>query len=133
MTKTELKKINNATHGYLICYLRGKTDFNRDFIKLAKELGLLEQLMKDLLKCEVNSLCSITYSNLRYWSQNCAESIDYIALVYNEGCEGLPFTELLASAQYRYYLDELMWDYSKLKTINQLQILLNDLQSQDEE
>lgn len=103
-------------------YNKNKNDFN---FKIEN--------MKDLLKCEVDSLCSITYSNLRYWSQNCAESIDYIALVYNEGCEGLPFTELLASAQYRYFLDELMWDYSKLKTINQLQILLNDLQSQDEE
>lgn len=103
-------------------YNKNKNDFN---FKIEN--------MKDLLKCEVNSLCSITFSNLRYWSQNCADSIDYIALVYNEGCEGLPFTELLASAQYRYYLDELMWDYSKLKTINQLQILLNDLQSQDEE
>lgn len=126
----QIKRINDD----IKIFVTSLNKYSRKFYNKNKnDFNFKIENMKDLLKCEVNSLCSITYSNLRYWSQNCAESIDYIALVYNEGCEGLPFTELLASAQYRYYLDELMWDYSKLKTINQLQILLNDLQSQNEE
>lgn len=125
----QIKRINDD----IKIFVTSLNKYSRKFYNKNKnDFNFKIENMKDLLKCEVNSLCSITYSNLRYWSQNCAESIDYIALVYNEGCEGLPFTELLASAQYRYYLDELMWDYSKLKTINELQILLNDLQ-QDEE
>lgn len=125
----QIKRINDD----IKIFVTSLNKYSRKFYNKNKnDFNFKIENMKDLLKCEVNSLCSITYSNLRYWSQNCAESIDYIALVYNEGCEGLPFIELLASAQYRYYLDELMWDYSKLKTINQLQILLNDLQ-QDEE
>lgn len=126
----QIKRINDD----IKIFVTSLNKYSRKFYNKNKnDFNFKIENMKDLLKCEVNSLCSLTYSNLRYWSQNCAESIDYIALVYNEGCEGLPFTELLASAQYRYYLDELMWDYSKLKTINELQILLNDLQSQDEE
>lgn len=125
----QIKRINDD----IKIFVTSLNKYSRKFYNKNKnDFNFKIENMKDLLKCEVNSLCSITSSNLRYWSQNCAESIDYIALVYNEGCEGLPFTELLASAQYRYYLDELMWDYSKLTTINQLQILLNDLQSQDE-
>lgn len=49
MTKTELKKIDNATYSYLVRYLYSKTDFNCDFLKLAKELGLFEQLIKDFI------------------------------------------------------------------------------------
>lgn len=125
----QIKRINDD----IKIFVTSLNKYSRKFYNNNKnDFNFKIENMKDLLKSEVNSLCSITYSNLRYWSQNCAESIDYIALVYKEGCEGLPFTELLASAQYRYYLDELMWDYSKLTTINQLQILLNDLQSQDE-
>lgn len=49
MTKTELKKIDNATYSYLVRYLYSKTDFNRDFLKLVKELGLFEELLKDFI------------------------------------------------------------------------------------
>jgi hypothetical protein len=126
----QIKRINDD----IKIFVTSLNKYSRKFYNKNKNaFNFKIENMKELLKSEVNSLCSVTYSNLRYWGQNCAESIDYIALVYNEGCEGLPFTELLASAQYRYYLDELMWDYSKLTTINQLQTLLNDLQSQDEE
>ena len=49
MTKTEFKKINTAVYSFLVFYLYNKTDFNRAFLKLTKELGLLEQLMKDFI------------------------------------------------------------------------------------
>lgn len=125
----QIKRINDD----IKIFVTSLNKYSRKFYNNNKnDFNFKIENMKELLKSEVNSLCSITYSNLKYWGQNCTESIDYIALVYKEGCEGLSFTELLASAQYRYYLDELMWDYSKLTTINQLQILLNDLQSQDE-
>lgn len=49
MTKTELKKINSAMFSYLTRYMYTKTDFNHAFLKLAKELGVLEQLIKDFI------------------------------------------------------------------------------------
>ena len=49
MTKTEFKKISIAADSYLTRYLYSKTDFNHAFLKLAKELGVLEQMMKDFI------------------------------------------------------------------------------------
>lgn len=49
MTKTELKKISIAADSYLTRYLHSKTDFNHAFFNLLKELGLLEQIMKDFI------------------------------------------------------------------------------------
>lgn len=49
MTKQELKKINIAIFTYLTHYLYSKTDFNRDFLKLVKELGLFEEVIKDFI------------------------------------------------------------------------------------
>lgn len=53
MTKNELKKISSVSFSYFTRYLYNKTDFNLAFLRLIKELNVLELEFKDF----INSLC----------------------------------------------------------------------------
>lgn len=49
MTRAELKKINNASYCYFVRYLYNKNDFNLAFLRLIKELNVLELEFKDFI------------------------------------------------------------------------------------